>query len=268
MYLNDACDVRPPGARRRGVQADRPHEDRLVRGAADVAARLAARPRNTRRTSRERSASIAAAPLGTRYWRVSTSQGTTPLKKFVVGDLPEVVENEIDGDPIPTAVTLPVTINGRIFPREDVDLWTFSAAAGDVVSCDVCAARIGSPLDAHLEVHGPDGQLVAENAPMPGPRRRPALQGARRRPLRAAHLRYGVPRQPGFRLSAHRHARAGRRRRPIRSGAAATGRSTCTCSEPTCRPTISASTCPIAIRPRSCRIRNSAGAPAATCGSS
>ncbi len=56
-----------------------------------------------------------AAPLGTRYWRVSTSQGTTPLKKFVVGELPEIVEDEIDGEPIPTAVSLPVTINGRIF---------------------------------------------------------------------------------------------------------------------------------------------------------
>jgi hypothetical protein len=109
------------------------------------------------------------APLGTRYWRVTTSQGTTPLKKFVVGELPEIVEDEIDGDPIPTAVTLPVTINGRIFPREDVDLWTFAASKGDVVSCEVCAARIGSPLDAHLEVHGPDGRLIAENSAIPGP---------------------------------------------------------------------------------------------------
>jgi len=109
------------------------------------------------------------APLGTRYWRVSTSQGTTSLKKFVIGDLPEIVENEIDGDPVPTPVTLPVTINGRIFPREDVDLWTFSAASGDVVTCEVAATRLGSPLDAHLEVHGPGGILVAENAAEPGP---------------------------------------------------------------------------------------------------
>jgi hypothetical protein len=109
------------------------------------------------------------APLGTRYWRVSTSQGTTSLKKFVIGELPEIVENEIDGDPVPTPVTLPVTINGRIFPREDVDLWTFSAASGDVVTCEVAATRLGSPLDAHLEVHGPDGILIAENAAEPGP---------------------------------------------------------------------------------------------------
>ena len=43
----------------------------------------------------------ATAPLGTRYWRVSTSQGTTALKKFVVGEFPEIVEDEIDGEPIP-----------------------------------------------------------------------------------------------------------------------------------------------------------------------
>ncbi|HET6323749.1 MAG TPA: PPC domain-containing protein [Planctomycetaceae bacterium] len=109
-----------------------------------------------------------AAP-GVRYWRVSTSQGTTALKKFVVGELPEVVEDEIDGEPVPVSVQLPVTINGRIFPREDVDIWTFSARAGDVVSCAVAAARLGSPLDARLEVRGADGRLVAENNDVPGP---------------------------------------------------------------------------------------------------
>src|SRR4051794_30413081 len=65
------------------------------------------------------------APLGLRTWRVWTAQGATPALPFVVGDLPEVVEQEIDGDPVATPVTLPVTINGRIFPREDVDLWSF-----------------------------------------------------------------------------------------------------------------------------------------------
>jgi hypothetical protein len=106
---------------------------------------------------------------GVRYWRVSTSQGTTALKKFVVGDLPEIVEDEIDGDPVPTLIQLPVTINGRIFPREDVDIWTFRARTGERVSCKVAASRIGSPLDARLEVRRADGRLVAENVNVPGP---------------------------------------------------------------------------------------------------
>src|SRR5947209_7398496 len=92
------------------------------------------------------------AALGVRYWRLSTSQGATPAMRFMVGELPEAVEEEIDGDPIPVPVQLPVTINGRIFPREDVDLWSFRAKKGQIVVCEVYAARLGSPLDARLDV--------------------------------------------------------------------------------------------------------------------
>jgi hypothetical protein len=102
------------------------------------------------------------APLGPGRWRVSTVQGVTSGLLFVVGDLPEVVEEEIDGDALPTPVMVPVTINGRIFPREDVDLWTFPARAGRTCTLDVCAARLGSPLCARLVVQGPDGRAVAE----------------------------------------------------------------------------------------------------------
>jgi hypothetical protein len=109
------------------------------------------------------------AASGIRYWRLWTSQGATPAMKFVVGDLPEVVENEIDGDPIAVPVQLPVTINGRIFPREDVDLWTFHAKKGQAVLCEVQAARLGSPLDAHVEVLNSRGQTIAENDGGHGP---------------------------------------------------------------------------------------------------
>jgi hypothetical protein len=102
------------------------------------------------------------APPGVRYWRLWTAQGATAAKKFVVGDLPEVVEDEIEGDPVPVAVELPVTINGRIFPREDVDIWTFTARKGQAIRCEVNALRLGSPLDAHLEVLGPEGRRLAE----------------------------------------------------------------------------------------------------------
>lgn len=101
-------------------------------------------------------------PTGIRHWRVWTSQGVTPAMKFVIGDLPEVVEQEIDGQPIPERVQLPVTINGRIFPREDVDIWTFTAAANESITCEVNAARLGSPLLAHLEVVDANEKRIAE----------------------------------------------------------------------------------------------------------
>ncbi|MBI2808045.1 MAG: PPC domain-containing protein [Planctomycetes bacterium] len=105
----------------------------------------------------------ASATPGIYAWRVWTAQGATPSMKFQVGDLPEIVENEIDGDPVPAKVTLPVTINGRIFPREDIDVYSFSARKGQSVRCEVHAARLGSPLDARLEVRDSQGRRIAES---------------------------------------------------------------------------------------------------------
>lgn len=104
------------------------------------------------------------APLGEQLWRVATSQGATPAMKFVVGDLPEIVEQEIDGLPLPVEVQLPITVNGRMFPREDVDAWSFDAKAGQIVWCEVNAARLGSPLASRLEVLDSSGRRLVENS--------------------------------------------------------------------------------------------------------
>ena len=40
------------------------------------------------------------APTGPRTWQVWNSQGATPARKFIVGDLPEVVEHEMDAEPL------------------------------------------------------------------------------------------------------------------------------------------------------------------------
>jgi hypothetical protein len=109
------------------------------------------------------------APLGPRRARLWTAEGAASGLQFVVGDLPEVVEDEIDGDPIAVPVQLPVTINGRIFPREDIDLWEFQGRRGQPVTCEVTAARIGSPLDAHLAILDTGGRVLAENDDRHGP---------------------------------------------------------------------------------------------------
>jgi hypothetical protein len=103
------------------------------------------------------------APLGPRRGRLWTSEGAASGLTFVVGELPEVVEQEIDGDPVPVEVKLPVTINGRIFPRENIDIWSFAAKRGQAIACEVHAARLGSPLDSRLEVRDPEGKVIAEN---------------------------------------------------------------------------------------------------------
>jgi hypothetical protein len=112
------------------------------------------------------------AEVGPRRGRLWTAEGAAGGLTFLVGELPEIVEEEIDGDPITVPVTLPVTINGRIFPREDVDLWSFNARKGQSVTADVCAARLGSPLDARLELLDATGGVIAENGAAPDSRLR------------------------------------------------------------------------------------------------
>lgn len=83
---------------------------------------------------------------------------------FVAGEFPEFVEQEnrrpadSDGRGIRRHDQRP-----HFFPREDIDVWTIRLPAGQTLTCEVCAAPIGSPLDSRLEVCSPDGWLIAEN---------------------------------------------------------------------------------------------------------
>ena len=105
----------------------------------------------------------AKAALGNRRGRIWTSQGAATGPVFVVGDLPEVVEAEIDGDPIPVPVTLPVTANGRVFPSEDADLWSVTLKKGQTLSALAATTGIHSPLIAKLEVIDAKGAVLAES---------------------------------------------------------------------------------------------------------
>ncbi len=100
--------------------------------------------------------------LGARRVRVATAQGGASGPVFMVGDLPEVIEKEIDGDAIPKPLKLPVTANGRIFPREDIDLWEFEGEPGKTVTAFVHAQSLNSPLIPQLDILDVNGKVVAE----------------------------------------------------------------------------------------------------------
>ncbi|MFO0797772.1 MAG: PPC domain-containing protein [Gemmataceae bacterium] len=102
------------------------------------------------------------AAAGPRKGYLFTSQGAAGGLVFVVGELPEVVEKEADGDPIPERVTLPVTANGRVFPRDDLDLWEFTATAGQTVTATAVGKAINSPVALRLDVLDAAGRVVAE----------------------------------------------------------------------------------------------------------
>ena len=102
------------------------------------------------------------ASFGNRYWTCQTIQGKTSPMQFVIGKHPEMIEIEREGDSSPVVVKqLPIAINGRIHPREDVDLWSIELQAGQPVSCRLNSTQLGYPLEPIVEVFGPDQRRVA-----------------------------------------------------------------------------------------------------------
>ena len=72
------------------------------------------------------------AALGSRYWRVSTSQGVTPRMKFQVGDLPEVVEQEIDDRAALSLAQCPVSRHAPFAFLDDSSYLFFGDSLGEI----------------------------------------------------------------------------------------------------------------------------------------
>ena len=81
-----------------------------------------------------------------------------------MGQWPEVAEREPNNTPDQAQeVHFPVTVNGRIDPAEDVDVFRFHAEAGRTLIFEVTAARLGSPLDSLLSLQDATGRELAVN---------------------------------------------------------------------------------------------------------
>ncbi|MBM4003776.1 MAG: hypothetical protein FJ295_10880 [Planctomycetes bacterium] len=102
------------------------------------------------------------ARLGTHLWWLACARGGTAARVFVVGDLPEQLESESNSLPQQAeSVSVPVTLNGRICGERDLDFYEFPAQQGEVMIVDVCAGRIGSPLEPVLEFFRETGERLA-----------------------------------------------------------------------------------------------------------
>lgn len=72
---------------------------------------------------------------------------------FAVDELPECLEREPnDSRDAAQAVTLPVIVNGRIAHPGDRDIFVLEGRKDDRIVAEVTARRLGSPLDAVLEL--------------------------------------------------------------------------------------------------------------------
>jgi hypothetical protein len=103
------------------------------------------------------------APISKRLARVWNSEGVNGGWKFELGDFPEIIEKESEHYHIPTTISLPITINGRIYPKNDFDDYQIKLNKGETIDAFVSAEKFGSPLDARLEIVNSKGEIIADN---------------------------------------------------------------------------------------------------------
>jgi hypothetical protein len=95
---------------------------------------------------------------------VTANDLTSNVLLLATGELEEVAESEPnDTQAQADKVKVPVTINGRIDRPGDCDFFTFRGQAGQELIIDVCARRLGSPLDSVISVLNPKGAVIARN---------------------------------------------------------------------------------------------------------
>lgn len=120
--------------------------------------------------SGERNADALALPDGAGPWfdyfptvEGRTAPTSTPLRVRPYPAFDEVDLHESGASAEPEPREWPVAFQGAIGGPGDEDCWTILAREGDLIQAEVFAARVGSTLDAVLQVAGPAGDLITRN---------------------------------------------------------------------------------------------------------
>ena len=109
-----------------------------------------------------------AAP-GVRLVRLFNSDGASVWTPFVVGVIPERLEQEPNNDPSNAEkIDLPVTVNGVLGSSGDVDVFAVRLRAGETLVASVEANRtLASPMDGLLQVLTSDGYVLQQENDSP-----------------------------------------------------------------------------------------------------
>lgn len=100
-------------------------------------------------------------PPGIHRLHLRTALGSTGSVPFVIDPWAATPEKEPnDGAASASPVKLPATLTGRVSQPGDADSFGLQLAAGEAVTIEVIAGRIGSSLQVALEALDPSGQPV------------------------------------------------------------------------------------------------------------
>ena len=102
---------------------------------------------------------------GVCWLRFHDDTGASPVRPFVIGTVPELAEAEPNDEP---ATAQPVkesaVVNGKLARTGDVDCFAVPLRRGQTLVADLVAHQtLRSPMDAVLQVVGPDGAVLEQN---------------------------------------------------------------------------------------------------------
>lgn len=107
-------------------------------------------------------------PVGIYGVRVATGNGTSPIRIVVIDDLPSVAQAASNNTPAGAQVlTLPTAVDGQVGNLSQ-HYFKFTVAAGQLVSFDLLAKRIGSALDPMIRLLDAKGRELAYSDDVPG----------------------------------------------------------------------------------------------------
>ena len=107
-------------------------------------------------------------PVGIYGVRVATANGASPLRLVVVDDLPSVAQAAGNNTTVGAqALTLPIAVDGQVGSLSQ-HYFKFTVAAGQLVTMDVLARRIGSALDPMIRLLDAKGRELAYSDDVPG----------------------------------------------------------------------------------------------------
>lgn len=107
----------------------------------------------------------AGAALGTCWLRWFDDTGASALRPFVIGALPEIAEVEPNDEPGKAQpINGSVVVNGKLAKSGDVDCFALNLKKGQTLVADLVAHEtFRSPMDAVLQVVGPEGNTLEQN---------------------------------------------------------------------------------------------------------
>lgn len=102
-------------------------------------------------------------PPGPYFVRMHSKDGASDAKLFVAGHLPELAEQEDNGNLASANVitNLPIVINGRLHKSGDTDFFRVTLKRGQTISARLDGYRLRSLIDPFIRLHDPNGYEVA-----------------------------------------------------------------------------------------------------------